>query len=159
MNLKKLKLKPHKLFHHLDRVQSFMNREFFPPIHVEIGVTDRCQHACHFCYVEYLKKQQLEIPRELLLRIMRDLGDAGIRSLFFQGTGEPTMNPACADAIVEAKESGVDTALQTNGKGCFALMISCREERYPRLAVCPGAESKVTIAVLGLLGDPFDNFC
>lgn len=115
MNLDKLKLKPHKLFHHLDRVQSFMNDEYFPPIHIEIGISDKCNQNCHFCYTKYLGHQQLEIPRDLLLKIMRELGDAGVRSIFFQGTGEPLMNSACADAIVEAKRFNVDIALQTNG--------------------------------------------
>ena len=46
---------------------------------------------------------------------MEDLGKAGVRSLFFQGTGEPTLNKHAAEAIVLAKNNGIDTALQTNG--------------------------------------------
>lgn len=115
MNLKRLNLKPHKLYHHLDRVTKFMDDEYFPPVHVEIGISDKCNQDCHFCYTKYLGHQQLEIPRKLLLKIMEDLGRTGVRSLFFQGTGESLMNKSCADAIVTAKNGGVDTALQTNG--------------------------------------------
>ena len=115
MKLDRLKLSPHKLFHHLDKVQSFMNDEYFPPIHVEISVTDRCQHNCHFCYSKYLGHQKLDIPHDMLIKIIRDLGKAGVKSLFIQGTGEPLLNKSCADAIVEAKKCGLDVALQTNG--------------------------------------------
>jgi GTP 3',8-cyclase len=115
MDLKKLDLKPHKLFHHLDRVTKFMNDEYFPPVHVEIGISDLCNQKCHFCYSNYLGHQKLEIPKDLLLKIMANLGKTGVRSLFFQGTGEPLINKAAADAIVTAKNGGVDTALQTNG--------------------------------------------
>lgn len=87
----------------------------FPPIFIEFSPTDVCNQRCPYCYTQYLGHEWLEIPRELLLRIMKDLGDAGVKSVQIQGTGEPLVNEATPDAIVTAKKSGVDVALCTNG--------------------------------------------
>lgn len=115
MDLSRLQLKPHKLYHHLDELIKWKNGEYFPPIFIEVSPTDRCNHKCHFCYTSYLWSKKMEIPDELLVNIFRDLGKAGVKSIMVQGTGEPLLHQALPDAIVAGKEAGLDIALCTNG--------------------------------------------
>jgi radical SAM protein with 4Fe4S-binding SPASM domain len=115
MNLKRLKLEPHKLWQHLDEIQKWKKEDYFPPIYIEMSPTDRCQQRCHYCYTQYLGHQKLDITDDLYIRTMRDLGDAGVKSLQIQGTGEPLLHKKTPDAIIEANKSGVDVALCSNG--------------------------------------------
>ncbi len=115
MDLSKLQLKPHKLFHHLDRVVKWKKGDYFPPIYVEFSPTDRCNQHCWFCYTEYLEHKPLELEPGLLVRVFRDMGAAGVKSVQIQGTGEPLLNRATPDAIVAGKKAGLSLALCTNG--------------------------------------------
>ena len=63
MDLSRLKLEPHKLFHHLDEVVKWRNGEYFPPIFIELSPTDLCNQKCHYCYTQYLGHEPLEIPK------------------------------------------------------------------------------------------------
>jgi len=104
------------LFHHLEELVKWKNGEYFPPIHVELGPTCRCNQKCRWCYTAYLQERNhLELDRETLLRIMKDLGAAGVKSCCFQGCGEPFMNPHTSEAITTGSESGVDMSIVTNG--------------------------------------------
>ena len=115
-NGKRLQVVPHKLFHHLDELLKWTRGEYFPPIHVEIGTTYRCNHECRWCYTAYLReRKRLELDRETLLKVMKDMGAAGVKSCCFQGCGEPFMNPHTAEAIRVGSMSGVDVSAVTNG--------------------------------------------
>lgn len=116
IDLKRLQLKPHKLFHHLDRLTQWRDGKDFAPLFVELSPIDICNQKCHFCYTDYLGHQKhLSIPPDLLIKIFRDMGDAGVRSVMVQGTGEPLLNKGTPEAIVAGKQHGLDIALCTNG--------------------------------------------
>lgn len=116
MDLSRLDLKPHKLFHHLEEVLRWKNGESFPPVFVELSPTDRCQQHCHYCYIEYVwSKGRHEIEGDLLVKIFQDMGHYGVKSVMIQGTGEPLLNKATPTAIVEGKKTGLSIALCTNG--------------------------------------------
>lgn len=109
MDVTRLKLEPHKLFHHLDEVMRWRDGKDFAPIYVEINPTDYCNHKCIFCYSDYLgHKKELSIEGDLLIRIFRELPEAGVKSVMIQGTGEPLLNVALPDAIVAGKKAGLD---------------------------------------------------
>ena len=55
------------------------------------------------------------IQPDALLRFIEDAGEVGVRSIGFIGDGEPTLNPGLYDAVVTARDSGVDTGMATNG--------------------------------------------
>lgn len=160
MNLSCLKLKPHKLFHHLDEVVKWKNKEYFAPIFVELSPTDICNQKCHFCYTEYMGHKKLEIPGVLLVKIFSDLGKAGVKSVMIQGTGEPLLHKSLADAILAGKQAGLDMALCTNGvllsrdileKILSALSwlrvsaIECNAELYAKSHGCSAAHFKQVI--------------
>ena len=115
-NGKRLQAVPHKLFHHLEELLKWRKGEYFPPIHVELGPTYRCNQKCIWCYTAYLRERKhLELDKRTFLKIMNDLGAAGVKSCCFQGCGEPFMNPHATAAIRTGSMAGVDIAVVTNG--------------------------------------------
>ena len=40
----------HKLFWHLDRVESWQKGERVAPLHIDMGISSGCNMACTFCY-------------------------------------------------------------------------------------------------------------
>ena len=106
----------HKMMHHLDRLQAWQKGERFAPIHIDMGLTKFCNTACIYCYaVVQNMTQGTMIARDALLNYIDDCGRLGVRSLGFIGDGEPTLNPALYDAVVRAKQLGIDTSMATNG--------------------------------------------
>ena len=115
-NGKRLQVLPHKLLHHLEALSSWKKGEYFPPVQVELGATYRCNQRCRWCYTAYLRERKhMELDRAVFMKIMKDLGAAGIASCCLQGCGEPFMNPHSVEAIVTGKASGLNMAVITNG--------------------------------------------
>lgn len=111
----KLQLKGHKLIYHLDKIEKWDKKEFFYPIHLDIGATSQCNYKCIHCFYNYLGHKNYYIKEERLLRLMKEIGEAGVKSIYFASDGEPLLNKAVPNAIIEAKNNGVDVALSTNG--------------------------------------------
>jgi len=112
----KFQLDGHKLIYHLDRVLSWQRGERIAPIHIDMGLTKFCNMGCIYCIgVTQVMVKGAMIERDALLRFIDDCGRLGVRSIGFIGDGEPTLNPALYDAIVQAKKVGIDTGIATNG--------------------------------------------
>ncbi|MBF0219416.1 MAG: radical SAM protein [Gammaproteobacteria bacterium] len=106
----------HKLIYHLDRLEAWQRGERIAPIHIDMGLTKFCNTACIYCYGVVQKMERgTMIAGDALLRFVEDCGAIGVRSLGFIGDGEPTLNPALAEATALAASLGVDTAMATNG--------------------------------------------
>ena len=112
----KLFLDGSKLFNHLDELNKLIKGERFAPVHVEISPTNACNYRCLFCYADYSGHINQTIPEEILLKLMRDMGHAGVKSCLFAGDGEPLLNKHVITAVRIGKEAGVDIALNSNGR-------------------------------------------
>ena len=109
----------HKLLWHLDRVNEWVRGERIAPLHIDLGITTGCNINCNFCYGVLQGRtgtaSRFDMPKEPLLRFLRDAKDAGVRSVLFDGQGENTLNHALYDAVKCAGEIGLSAALATNG--------------------------------------------
>lgn len=110
----------HKLYWHLDRVSDWLSGKRIAPIHIDVGLSKGCNIRCEYCFGAlqgnfYKKGSEIYFPRDALLRYVREAGESGVRSMGFIGEGEPLLNPFAYEAIVEAKKSGVDVSIGTNG--------------------------------------------
>lgn len=103
-----------KLFHHIDRANDWMQGKSIAPVHVEISPTNACNHRCIFCYADHSEHKMGTMERDILLKLMRDMGKIGVRSCLLAGDGEPLVNKHCIDAIIEGANAGVDMALNSN---------------------------------------------
>ena len=104
-----------KLFHQLDRLESWTRGEPIAPVHAEVGITSKCNQRCYFCYADHLDHKMGTLQRDMLMQLMGDLGATGIRSCLFAGDGEPLSHKDCVDAVIAGVEAGVDMAVNSNG--------------------------------------------
>lgn len=109
----------HKLLWHLDRVNEWLLRDRIAPLHIDMGITTGCNIACSFCYGVLQGRtgvaDRFDMPKEPLLRFLRDAKESGVRSILFDGQGENTLNEALNDALQCAREIDLSVALATNG--------------------------------------------
>lgn len=102
-----------KLNRHLEEVVKWLRGEWFAPIHMEVSLNNNCNQRCTFCYIEW-NHGHVNMPEEMVTRLIRDAKRIGVKSALIAGEGEPTLNKAYVRAIEVAGEVGLDMALNTN---------------------------------------------
>ena len=104
------------------------------PIHIEAGITNRCNHKCIFCALDFLENRGTDIDRDVMISALEDMAkpkikyslsaqindrtgiyEDNVKSIMFGGEGEPTLHPYLGLFTQKAKEFGLDVALTTNG--------------------------------------------
>lgn len=105
----------HKLIYHPDRVADWMKTGDCYPIYVEIGLTNRCNHRCIFCALDWLEKKPVFIDADILKGCLSEMKEQGVKSIMFAGEGEPLLHPRVTDIIEHAHQAGLDLSLATNG--------------------------------------------
>lgn len=105
----------HALFFHLKELLKWKEREYFPPLFVDISPTTHCNQNCFFCFTEWLRKSPKTIPEELLINIFVDMAKAGVKVCEIQGAGEPFLHPVLPDAIVAGNKAGMKICVVSNG--------------------------------------------
>lgn len=104
-----------KLIYHPERVSEWLSTGDCYPIYIEIGPTNRCNHHCVFCALDWIEKEYTDIDTDVMNRAFRDMGRCGVKSVMFAGEGEPFLHPDICDFIINANTSGLDVAVATNG--------------------------------------------
>lgn len=105
----------HKLIYHPERVAEWRSRGDCAPIYVEIGPTNRCNHRCSFCALDWLETGKADIDSEIMIETLKDMADFGVKSVMFAGEGEPLLHRDICDFVWQSKEQGMDVAITTNG--------------------------------------------
>ena len=105
----------HKLLWHLDRLAAWQNGEIVPPIYIEISPVSYCNHKCVFCGLDFAQAESHLLRADVMVKRLREMGQAGIRSVMFAGEGEPLLHPELATMVKTARDSGIDVSLTTNG--------------------------------------------
>jgi len=107
-------LDSHKVNYHPKEIAQFLEGNLEAPIYVEISPTGVCNHKCLFCHYNYLGHEG-RFKKGKILELVREFASMGVKSLVFAGNGEPTLHTDTFEAIILAKELGLDVALSTNG--------------------------------------------
>jgi len=105
----------HKLIYHPQRVADWLNTGDCFPIYVEIGLTNRCNHRCVFCALDWFDKKPIDIDPDVMKRALYEMAKCGVRSVMFAGEGEPLMHKNIIEIVTYAKKQGLDVAITTNG--------------------------------------------
>jgi radical SAM protein with 4Fe4S-binding SPASM domain len=105
----------HKLMYHPKRVAEWKDSGDCFPVYVEIGPTNRCNHKCIFCALDWVKKGGHDIDTKTMLKTLKDMAAAGVKSVMYAGEGEPLLHKDINLFIKGAKENGIDVAMTTNG--------------------------------------------
>ena len=101
MNNDQYRMDGHKLFWHLDRLKEWQDAQPIAPLHVDMGISTGCNMACRYCYGVIQArtgfgtdvKGRFNMPKEAILRFIRDAKDVGIRSIALiglRGSGKET---------------------------------------------------------------------
>jgi len=81
---------------------------------MEVELTRRCNLECPYCYSDSHACSTVDLPRDVVRRLLKDGFAYGLRSVSWFG-GEPLMYPALFDVLESAKEMGYsESAVYTN---------------------------------------------
>lgn len=106
----------HKLSFHPHRVSRWLDNNGDPmPLHAEIGITNRCNHRCSFCTLDWITHGSQELALPIIRKAVYDLKSLGVKSIYLAGEGEPTLHPEFSTIVNEIKHSGLSVAVSTNG--------------------------------------------
>lgn len=111
----KIETENQKLIYHPDRVSEWLRSGDCYPLYIEIGPTNRCNHHCIFCALDWIEKEHHDISREVMNKAFSEMAACNVKSVMFAGEGEPLLHPHLCEFIVNAKQAGLDVALATNG--------------------------------------------
>lgn len=103
----------HKLIFHPSRVSEWFKKGDCSPIYVEIGLTNKCNHKCIFCGLDWARGTDT-LKTDILLQNLEDMGKIGVKSICFSGAGEPALHPDFSLIIKKTKEFGMDVSFSTN---------------------------------------------
>jgi cyclic pyranopterin phosphate synthase len=115
VHLMKIDVDSHKLVYHPERVADWLKTGDCFPIYVEIGLTNRCNHRCIFCALDWFDKKPIDINTDVMKRALHEMAECGVRSVMFAGEGEPLMHKEIDEIVTYAKRQSLDVAITTNG--------------------------------------------
>jgi radical SAM protein with 4Fe4S-binding SPASM domain len=105
----------HKLGLHPHRVSQWLGGRIMP-MHAEIGLTNKCNHHCSFCTLDWITHGKETLDSATVGKLMQDLKYMGVKSVYFAGEGEPTLHPEFIDIINGTAHMGMKIAVSTNGQ-------------------------------------------
>lgn len=114
---------PNKLLKHADRIGAIQMGMNVSPVNVEIDLTNRCNLGCLGCHMAHThtrgyhaNKRTVSVgdvmDKALILRVLDEMNDAGVRSVTWTGGGEPTMHPDFGEIITRCP---LPQGIYTNG--------------------------------------------
>ena len=116
MEGKKIDADNHKLIYHPDRVDEWLKTGDCYPIHVEVGLTNMCNHKCIFCALDWVVgKDKTKIDTGVMLNTLEDMANQGVKSVVFAGDGEPLLHKDIPKFVENGKAYSLDLATTTNG--------------------------------------------
>jgi len=104
----------HKLMYHPRKVAQWIETGDCYPVHIEIGITARCNHKCIFCALDFVE-HKADMDTQAMLRALKEMSEKGVKSVMFGGEGEPLLHKDISLLVKKAKEYGLDVAITTNG--------------------------------------------
>lgn len=107
-------LDSHKLMYHTRAIADFLEGKENIPIYAEISPVASCNHRCIFCNFNYMGHKGKFLEKRMI-SLVKELAEAGVKSVVFAGSGEPTIHPDTIPAIEMSRRVGLDVAMSTNG--------------------------------------------
>ena len=105
----------HKLMYHPKRVTEWLEKGDCAPVYIEVGVTNRCNHKCIFCALDWIAHGGKDIEKNALNSALEGMVKSGVKSVMFAGEGEPLLHKNISEFVENAKNYGLDVSITTNG--------------------------------------------
>ena len=132
---------PHKIWHHVDRLQALAAGKDVAPVTVEVDPVAYCNHHCFWCVDPSHKP--VAASRSFLWQLLEELGaftvnGFGVQGIVFKGGGEPTLHPDFAELMEKTYSLGFDIGVVTNGSRLLEPGIAealARRASYVRVSI------------------------
>ena len=105
----------HKLGYHPERVAEWKKDGWCYPLHIEAGITNRCNHRCIQCTLDWINHKRDDIDPQVFVQTLMDAASIGVKAVYFAGEGEPTLHHDLPLFVKTAHSLGMKVALSTNG--------------------------------------------
>ena len=142
-----IRMDSHKLIYHPEVVARWLAGENIYPIEIEISPSGACNHRCVFCAVDYIGYQADFLDKNVILKVIGQMAEKGLKSVICSGEGEPLLNKDMPDIANGIKSCGVDVAMSTNG----ALFTKEKAEE------CLGAFSWIRFSIASMEDESYDK--
>ena len=150
----------HKLSYHPERVTRWLHTGICFPLHIEVGVTNKCNHRCIQCTLDWINHKNDVIDSRVFLKLLNEASHLGVKSIYFAGEGEPTLHKDLGLFVKTASDLGMKVALSTNGSRLSPLEDSLPYLSWLRFSVDAANDetfSKIHRVVSGEFGRIFSN--
>jgi len=104
----------HKLMYHPIHLTKWLNNEL-TPMYAEIGITNKCNHRCKFCTLDWITNGVDSIDKNIMMTCIKDMAEMGVKVTYYAGEGEPTLHKDLSNFISYGKSLGMSQAISTNG--------------------------------------------
>src|SRR3990167_1473477 len=111
----KLHFHPQRVAQWLDSGDGGEKAKKVYPIYAEITTSAACNHRCTFCSVDAIGYPQIMLDHRLLKDRLQEMGQLGVKSVMYAGTGEPLLHKKINQIVLDSKSAGLDVAFTTNG--------------------------------------------
>lgn len=86
------------------------------PIHLDIELNTNCNYTCKKCFHSFDPPPHIEMPLEMVKKIIDEGAEKGLCSIKFNYRGEPLLYPHLVEVVKYAKDKGIiDVMFNTNG--------------------------------------------
>jgi len=121
---------PWKALHQAEDVKLLKKGEMFAPKDIQVDLEAYCPHSCEFCSYRNVNWQDhgmefeepskrvaetTGMPKDLAMRIPKEMYEAGIPSIELTGGGEPMVYPYIREFLEELAKYPIELAIVTNG--------------------------------------------
>lgn len=113
--MNKSEYSPHKIVHHIERLNSIKRYGRCIPITIHLAPTTSCNCNCYYCYVKEYNKQNFQLDKNILFSFLEDAADKGVKAVEITGGGEPTVYKYFDETVLKCHKLGLDVGLVTNG--------------------------------------------
>ncbi|UOF82069.1 putative fe/-s oxidoreductase [Caudoviricetes sp.] len=119
-----------KILAHLDRLAQYVHGEEYPPILVEIDLTNKCTSDCPWCFGYVNRKwsdavlladdtddvkTKYESSAKNIYKLLSELIACGVKAITWTGGGDPTCHKGLIDFLRFTAGKGIKNGLITNG--------------------------------------------
>ena len=146
----------HKLSLHPTRIALWETTGFCYPIHIEVGITNKCNHRCVQCTLDWINHKNDSLDAEVFVKTLRVASEIGVRSIYFAGEGEPALHEDLPLFVKTAHDLGIKVALSTNGSRLNTLKKTLPYLSWLRFSVDAGTPETFS-SIHGVHRDEFDK--
>ncbi len=155
-----------KIFRHAEKLEAIRNNMVTPPVYMRIKPINACNHHCSYCsyHDQDLKLRtrfnyQDKLPYEIMMALVEDILQMGVKAITFSGGGEPLLYPRINEAMAMLLDGGVDLSVITNGqllKDQSACVLA--QAKWVRISM-DSCEASLYAKIRGIPASCFHEIC